>query len=107
MWAQLMTIRSQPENEERLREVFAQLRAVEQPGSGLLRTMAMRSQADPATVYTLVIFESEAHARARENDPRREAGLAQVRALMGEVLEGPPQFTDLDVIVDLPGADPA
>ena len=45
------------------------LQAVEQPDSGLLRTMIMQDQ-DPDLFFTLVVFESEEKARARERDPR-------------------------------------
>ena len=47
-----------------------------------------------------MIFESEERARAREQDARRQESLADVRALMGEILDGPPEFVDLGVISD-------
>ncbi len=41
------------------------------------------------------------HAReAREQDARRQEALADVRALMSEILDGPPEFVDLGVISD-------
>ena len=40
----------------------------------LLQTLTMRDQNDPELVYTLVVFESEEKARAREQDPRRQEG---------------------------------
>ncbi len=82
------------------RGVFEQLRAAEQPGSGLVRTTAMRAQLDPGRVYTFVIFESEEKARAREQDPRRQAALEGVRDTMAELFEGPPEFVDLEVVED-------
>ena len=45
-----------------------QLEAIEQQGSGLVRSTAMRDQNDPSTIRVLVIFESEEGAREREND---------------------------------------
>ena len=73
MWAQLMRLRVKPgQDTAGLRE---QLQAVEQPGSGLLRTMIMQDQKDPDLFFTLVVFESEDKARARERDPRRQEGL--------------------------------
>ena len=75
MWAQLMKIRLKPEKDEDLAGVLKQLQALEQPGSGLLRTMTMKDQSDPSQVYVLVVFESEEKARAREQDPRRQEGL--------------------------------
>jgi hypothetical protein len=62
--------------------------------------MVMRSQADPTQVYVLVVFDSEEQARAREQDPRRQQGLARFRAAMGDVLDGPPEFFDLTVVRD-------
>ena len=57
----------------------------------------MHDQTDPSRVCTLVVFESEEHARAREQDPRRNEQLAAARSLMADILDGPPEFTDLVV----------
>lgn len=100
MWAQLIITRLKPGNEDALPRLTEMLRAVEQPGSGLLRSTAMRDQKDPGRVYMFVMFESEDAARRREQDPRREAGLAEARALMAEIFDGPPEFVDLDVVAD-------
>lgn len=100
MWAQLQKVRTKPEREADLLAVFDQLQAIEQPESGLARTMVMRSQTDPTLVYVLVLFDSEEKARAREQDPRRQEGLERIRAAMGDVLDGPPEFFDLDVVRD-------
>ena len=100
MWAQLITTRLKPGKEQELPKLFEQLQAVEQPGSGLLRTTAMRDQNDPSRVYMLVLFESEEKARAREQDPRREEGLTAVRSTMAEIFDEPPQFADLMVVND-------
>ena len=95
MWAQLMSFRVKPGNDTAgLRE---QLQAIEQPDSGLLRTMVLQDQKDPDHFYTLVVFESEEKARAREHDPRREEGLQVLRAMLADKLAGPPEFTDLAV----------
>jgi quinol monooxygenase YgiN len=96
MWAQLIRIRLKPG--ENLAEMTEQIRAAEQPGSGLLRTLVMRDQADPSRIYTLVVFESEEKARAREQDPRRTERLEAARSIMADILDGPPEFTDLEVI---------
>jgi hypothetical protein len=45
-----------------------------------------------------VVFESEEKARAREQDPRRQEGLQAARAVMADIFEGPPEFTDLIVV---------
>ena len=100
MWAQLQKLTSKPEREADLLDVFEQLRAIEQADSGLMRTMVMRSQADPNLVYALVVFDSEQKARAREQDARRQEGLVRIRASIGDVLDGPPEFFDLDVVLD-------
>ena len=97
MWAQLQKIRTKPEQEAELLDVFEQLQAIEPADSGLLRTTVMRSQADPSLVFVLVVFASEEKARAREQDPGRQEGLQRIRAAMGGVLDGPPEFFDLDV----------
>jgi hypothetical protein len=43
------------------------------------------------------MFESEEKARAREQDPRRQAQLQKARSIMAEIFDGPPEFTDLIV----------
>ena len=97
MWAQLIRMTLKPGKD--LSEMMALIRAAEQPGSGLVRTLTMRNQNDPSQVYTLVVFESEEAARAREQDPRRSEQLAAVRSIMADSFEGPPEFSDL-VVVD-------
>ena len=100
MWAQLITSRLKPGREGDLLKLMTELEAVEQPGSGLLRSTAMVNQKDPLRVYTLVVFESEDKARAREQDPRRQEGLAKARAMMADIFDGPPEFGDLTVAYD-------
>lgn len=100
MWAQLQKVSTKPDREAELLDVFEQLRAIEQADSGLVRTLVMRSQADPTVVFVLVVFDSEEKARAREQDPRRQHGLERIRAAMGNLLDGPPEFFDLDVLRD-------
>lgn len=100
MWGQLISMRLKDGKDDDLPRVFEQLRAIEQPGSGLLRSLAMRDQNDPSRVYTLVLFESEEKARAREQDQRRQDGLAAARESMAEIFDGPPEFVDLTVVND-------
>lgn len=100
MWAQLISMRLKPGGEAGLTDVIEGLRAVEQPDSGLVRSTTMRDQNDPSRVFTLVVFESEEQARARESDPRRQEGLQTVRSAMSEVFEGGAEFVDLTVIDD-------
>jgi quinol monooxygenase YgiN len=98
MWAQLITTRLKPGREGDLPVLLEQLRAVEQTGSGLVRSTAMRDQNDPSRVYMLVVFESEEKARARENDPRRKEALQTARATMAEVFDDNWEFVDLTVV---------
>ena len=100
MWAQLITMRLKPGGEASLSRVVEGLRAAEQADSGLVHTTTMRDRRDPTRVFTLVVFESEEKARARERDPRRTDALAAVRAVMAEAFAGPPEFVDLDVVDD-------
>ena len=101
MWAQLMSFRLKPGKDTAgLRE---QLQAFEQPDSGLLRTMIMQDQKDPDQFCTLVVFDSEERARARERDPRRQEGLQVLRAMLADRLAGPPEFTDLAVAEEWTG----
>lgn len=98
MWAQLIKARVKPGSDAGVRKLLQQLRDTEQADSGLVRTLAMRDRKDPDSLSLLVVFESEEKARARENDPRRADGLAGARATMAEVFDGPPSFTDMDLI---------
>ncbi len=100
MWAQLQKVKTKPGREAEILEVFEQLRAFEQADSGLVRTTLMRSQADPDQIYVLAVFESEEKARAREQDPRRQSGLERIRATLGDVMDGPPEFVDLSVLLE-------
>ncbi len=101
MWAQLSSVRVKEGKADVVGKAMEQLRTFEQPESGLLRTIVMQDQKDPAHVFVLVVFESEEKARARETDPRREEGLQALRTDLAEALEGAPEYTDLSVIADL------
>ena len=98
MWAQIIKTRINPGKDVALAGIHEQLRAIEQLDSGLLRTTVMRDQNDPDVIYTMVVFESEEKARAREQDPRRREGLQAVNAAMTGLLDGPPEFVDLTVV---------
>ncbi len=89
MWAQLISTRLKPGKDQELPGLLDQMKATEQPGSGLLRSMSFRGQQDPSRFFTLVVFESEEKAQAREQDPRRGEALAAARATMAEVFDGP------------------
>lgn len=100
MWAQVQRVSTNPERESELLEVFEQLRAIEQEGSGLLQTLVMRSKADPTQAFVVVVFEGEEEARAREQDPRRQEPLQRIREALGDLLNGPPEFFDCDVLLN-------
>jgi hypothetical protein len=101
MWAQLITAGVKAGHDGDLGRMSDLLEAAEQPGSGLIREIIMRDQKDPSRIYVLVVFESEEKARARESDPRRQEPLAELQQLMGDILEGVPQFVDLTVFKEL------
>ena len=100
MWAQLISMRLAEGSEDELIGLIDALDAVEQPDSGLLRSLTMTEQGDARQVHVLVVFASEEQARAREDDPRRQAALVPVREKMAKIFEGPPTFADLDVVVE-------
>jgi len=58
----------------------------------------MPDQNDASQVYMLILFASEEKARAREGEPPRQEALLAARALMAEILEGPPEFVDLTAV---------
>jgi quinol monooxygenase YgiN len=100
VWAQLITFRVHPGTTARVKDMVDHLIATEQPDSGLILEMGMSDQRDPTSVHVLAVFESEEKARAREQDPRRAEAQETIRAMMGEVLAGPPQFIDLQVVAE-------
>jgi heme-degrading monooxygenase HmoA len=101
MWAQLSSIRVKEGTADVVGRAMEHLRTFEQPESGLLRTIVMQDQKDPARVFVLVVFESEEKARARETDPRRQEGVQALRTSLAEILDGALEYTDLNVIADL------
>lgn len=103
MWAQLIKTGLKPGKEADLERLQQQFEAAEQPGSGLIWSATMLDQKDPSVIYMMVVFESEEKARERESDPRREPGLAEARATMAEIFEGPIEFTDLNVVGEMRG----
>jgi hypothetical protein len=100
MWAQLISMRLKAGKEAELPSLYEQLRAAEQPDTGLLRTIALRDDNDPRRIFNIVFFDSEEKARQREQDPRREERLQVARATMAEIFEGPAEFVDLTVMED-------
>lgn len=103
MWAQLIKTGVKPGNEAALDRLHQQFQAAEQPGSGLVWSATMLDHKDPSVIYMMIVCESEKKARERERDPRREPGLAEARATMAEIFEGPVEFTDLTVVGEMRG----
>ncbi len=103
MWAQLSSVRVKEGTAEVVGRAMEHLRTFEQPESGLLRTIVMQDQKDPARVFVLVVFESEEKARAREQDPARQEALQRARSMMADMFDGPPEFVDLSVIAETVG----
>lgn len=97
MWAQLIKMRAKPGREQDLGKLHERIQALEEPGSGLIRSTVGWDQKDAQACYVLVVFESEAKARAREQDPARQDAMAAITGDMADVLEGPPEFVDLAV----------
>jgi hypothetical protein len=102
MWAQLIRMRLKPDCDTT--PMIDGFKAAERAGSGLIRSLMMRDQADPASMYSLVVFESEEAARVREQDPERAERLAPIRSMMADMFEGAPEFTDLEIIDEWTGA---
>jgi hypothetical protein len=100
VWAQLIAVRLKPGREGELAGMLDRLDAIEQPGSGLVRHTLLQDVTDPSAARFLIVFESEESARERERDPRRAAGLEDVRAMMADLLDGPPVFTEFNVVAD-------
>ena len=98
MWAQLITTRLKPGREEDLPALVEQLRAVEQPGSGLVRSTAMQDQNDPSQVYMLVVSRARRRLAPARTTRDAQEGLQAARATMAEIFEGGMQFVDLTVV---------
>lgn len=96
MWSQLISVHVKPGQD--IDAVIAAIKAGELPDSGLISETFMRDQNDSSRFHIISLFESEEKARAREVDPRRAEATATIQLLMRDVLAGPPQFTDLDVV---------
>jgi quinol monooxygenase YgiN len=100
MWMQIIKMRQKHVDDAEIGALMKQLQDLEEPNSGLVRSIAARDQKDPSVVYTIVTFESEEHARAREQDERRQEGLQAARQVMSEMFEGPPEFIDLNIVTE-------
>ena len=93
MWAQLIKARLKPGKEDELHRLEDEVHAVSQDVGGWVRSFSMHDQNDPSQQYTLVVFESEAKARAFEQNPATVAVVSK----LSNVFEGPPEFVNLEV----------
>ena len=100
MWAQIIKTQLKAGHDSDFIKLMEHFRTTEKPGSGLVTSYAARDQNDPSSVYMVVVFESEEKARIRESDEERQADLEPARQLMGEIFEGPVEFTNLDIVAD-------
>jgi quinol monooxygenase YgiN len=100
MWAQIIKTRVKPGSDAEVALLMDQLKSAEQANSGLIRSTTMREQNDQDSLYIMVVFDSEESARAREQDPRRDAGLAAARATMARIFAGAPEFINLHVVAE-------
>jgi hypothetical protein len=96
MWAQLISLQVKPG--AGIDAVIEAIKGAELPGSPLISELFLRDQKDPSRFYVVPLFRSEEEARARESDPRRAEATATIQSLLGDLLAGPPQFHELDVV---------
>jgi quinol monooxygenase YgiN len=103
MWTQIIKTRIKPGKEAELAALMDEFKSLEPPNSGLIRSTTARDQKDPDTLYIMVTFESEEHARIREQDPARNDALAHAREVMADIFDAPPEFIDLNVVSEYAG----
>jgi quinol monooxygenase YgiN len=99
MWAQLVKFRVAQDKVGALRALDGEWaeKVGRAPGSGWVKTVALQGASDPTEQYVLVMFESEAAARASEQTPNHLAFLEKVMATVA----GPPEFWDLTVVNEM------
>jgi antibiotic biosynthesis monooxygenase (ABM) superfamily enzyme len=92
MWAQLITARLKPGNEDGMLKLQQEFEARGKDGStGWVRSITLQNQNDPQEYYNLVFFESEEKARENERSPRQAELIGRFQAMF----EGPPQYVNL------------
>ena len=103
MLPQLISGRLKLDGDEDLPRLIEQMRAVEQPGSGFVRSNAMRDQNDTSRVHFLIVFENQEQAHALENDPRHQDGVQAMRDTMAEIFDGRPEYAGLTIVDEWTG----
>ncbi len=99
MWAQLIKTRLKPGAEEEAAQVRADLAVRMANRSGFVQAFTMQNQKDLDEYYSLIIFDTEEHAREGEMLLDEEDVIQRVRALSEEN----PEYIDLNVIDEFSG----
>ncbi len=82
-------------------ELIELLESFEQPGSGLVRQIAIRDQNGSSRVCMQAVVEKRAENHERERDPRRRQGARVSRAKSGKIIDGTSEFVELTVVVEV------
>lgn len=98
MWAQIIKGRVKPGADEALAELRKDVKSRLGQRPGLIHAFWMQDQHDSRENYTVLIFESEAAARATEPDVNQNPAFQRLR----EQAEGAPEYVDLNVIESFP-----
>lgn len=97
MWAQMLKTRVKPGQESTAeglpQEMDGRMQGASSAG-GPSRVLVFRDQNDRSAYITVIMFESEEQARRYEGSPEQ----ASVRERMMQVWDGPPEFTDLELV---------
>jgi hypothetical protein len=80
-------------------ELIELLGSFEQPGSGLVRRVAMRDRNHTSRVGTLAVVQKREEGDARGRGPRRRQGARVRRAKSGKIIDGTAEFVDLTVVI--------
>jgi hypothetical protein len=98
MWAQIIKGRVKPGGEGALAELRQDVKGRLGQRPGLMQAFWMQDQHHPQENYTILIFESEAAARATEPDVSQNPTFQRVQ----EYADGAPEYVDLEVIDSFP-----
>ena len=96
MWAQLIKAPIKPGKADELDRLYKEIDARLSSDSGWIRSFSLRSSGNPDQMTALVLFESQEKAREYERSPEQ----AEVVGKLGELLAGPPEFADFDLVTE-------
>jgi heme-degrading monooxygenase HmoA len=97
MWAQMLKTRIKPGQEATVQQLPQEMeQRFQRQGSNLgpVRVIMMQDQNDPGAYINVIFFESEARARDYEGSPLQ----TEIQQRMMQIWDGPPEFTDLNVL---------